>query len=106
MNEFKMDYTEILRLQAKSMLAQLARESGNKAYEDERLLECMHGAFCIIRNDTRTSMIADMLTGNSVQFKLGTDAEKAQWRALSHSYISAYAMIHGIALPDVGKGTT
>ena len=101
-----MEYTEILRLQAKTMLAQLARESGNKAYEDERLLECMHGAFCIIRNDTRAQVIADQLIGEGIHFTIGSDVEKAQWLALVRSYIATYAKTRSIPMMVISEGTT
>jgi hypothetical protein len=90
-----MDYTEILHAQAKLMAKQLADLTGEDAFKDPRLADTMHKAFCIIRNDTNTLTIADMLIGKEI-----ANLTPAKQRAI-REFVVKYAAVNQIKIPAV-----
>lgn len=88
-----MDYTEILLVQAKKMAQQLQEITGEPAFNDPRFITSLHTAFCIIRNDTRTFVIGDMLIGKEIAHKTPAQQEKIK------QFVLQYATINEIPLP-------
>ena len=60
------DYTELMLIQARVIAQQLVRASGNEAFSDERFIVSLHTAFCIIRNDSYSMVLKDLLNSSAL----------------------------------------
>lgn len=89
-----MDYTEILKMQAKLMCDNMFSVTGIEAYRDPRLAEAMFNAFVIIRNDTRSILLSELMEGRDIVL-----AHPSVDRKTINDYLECFARAEQIQLP-------